>query len=270
MNNDLKHRVREFWERESCGEVYATGDSEKEYYDSLCLARYKLEPYIVSFARFTDAKGKDALEIGVGMGADHRLLAEARPATLTGIDLTPRAVTHTRKMLESNGLSSRLLVTDAERMPFRNASFDFVYSWGVLHHSPDTAQAFREAWRVLRPGGTARIMIYHSSSVTGYMLWFRYGLLRGRPFRPLRDIYAHHLESPGTKAYSVADAKVLCAMFRSVDIRTRLNFGDLLQGEAGQRHRGPLLRIAKAVWPRWLIRVLFRRRGLLMMIEARK
>src|SRR6266446_1211289 len=61
----------------------------------------------------------------------------------------------------------------------------------------------------------------------------------GRPRRSLADVYAHHLESPGTKAYSLAEARSMFSEFSQVDIRTVLNFGDLLEGAAGQRHRGP-------------------------------
>ena len=50
-------------------------------------------------------------------------------------------------------------------------------------------------------------MIYHRRSLVGLMLWLRYGLLAGRPGRSLDEIYAQHLESPGTKAYSPARAR---------------------------------------------------------------
>jgi ubiquinone/menaquinone biosynthesis C-methylase UbiE len=163
-----------------------------------------------------------------------------------------------------------LRVADAEALPFDDNSFDVVYSWGVLHHSPDTPRALREVHRVLRPGGRARVMIYHKYSPVGYMLWARYALLRGRPFRNLDDVYFHHLESPGTKAYTVPQAREMCRDFSRVNARAMLGFGDLLQGEVGQRHRGPLLTLAKKLYPRPLVKLLFRRQGLLLLIDAIK
>ena len=66
------------------------------------------------------------------------------------MDLTERAVAHTRRRLELFGLSSQLSVGDAENLKFDNASFDHVYSWGVLHHSPNTPKAIDEVYRVLK------------------------------------------------------------------------------------------------------------------------
>jgi len=68
------------------------------------------------------------------------------------------------------------------------------------------------------------------------------------------DIYACHLEGPGTKAFSESEARAMLSSFLSVDIRIGFGRGDLLSGAGGQRHRGVLLRVGKALWPRWLVR----------------
>ena len=145
-----------------------------------------------------------------------------------------------------------------------------VYSWGVLHHSPDTPKAISEVHRVLKPGGLAKIMIYHKYSVIGLMLWIRYALLKGNPFRSLASLYADHLESPGTKAYSIQDAQALLKDFKDVNIQTVLTHGDLLTSGAGQAHRGLFLSVARVIWPRWLIRTFFKHNGLFMLITAHK
>lgn len=268
--DDLKLQVHDFWNQGSCGEVYAQGEHDTEKYETHCRTRYELEPYIPEFAKFQTGALRDVLEIGVGMGADHAQWAKSGPRTLVGIDLTPRAVDHTQQRLRQFGLKSDLRVGDAENLEFDEESFDIVYSWGVLHHSPQTPKAINEVWRVLRPGGTARIMIYHRYSIVGYLLWLRYGLMAGQPFRSLEDIYHHHLESPGTKTYSLRQAEEMFARFATVNVCSQLSFGDLLQGEVGQKHSGILLSMAKRLWPRGLIRLLFRNHGLYLMIEAQK
>lgn len=264
-----KKQVHDFWDRASCGEELYLAGLGPDDYRRQAASRYRLEPFIPEFAGFEQWCGKRVLEIGVGLGADHQRFAEAG-ALLAGVDLTERAVEHTRRRFRELGLSSDLRVADVESLPYADGMFDLAYSWGVLHHSPRTATAVSEVLRVLKPHGTAKVMIYHKHSLVGLMLWVRYALLRLRPFTTLDEIYAKHLESPGTKAYTVSDAKQLFGGFANVEVDTVLTHGDLLASRAGQRHRGPLLAIARWIWPRWLIRRMFPKRGLFMLITAVK
>jgi ubiquinone/menaquinone biosynthesis C-methylase UbiE len=264
-----KDDVKAFWNAEACGEVLLEGSAE-ERFETQARARYKLEPYIAAFARFEEGRGKDVLEIGVGLGADHREWARHTPRRLCGVDLTERAIEMTKQRFASMGLQSELCTADAEQLPFEDSSFDVVYSYGVLHHTPDTQSAVNEVWRVLRPGGKARIMIYHSPSIVGGLLWARYGLLRARPFMSLADVYSDYLESPGTKAYSVEDARKLFRRFKHLNIHVQLSHGDLLDGPVGQRHPSLALVAAKALWPRKLIKRIGSGYGTGLMIEASK
>lgn len=264
-----KQRVHDFWNEAACGENLYLQGTDRRSYESQARKRYELEPYIAEFAGFDHARGRRVLEIGVGLGADHQRFAEAG-AVLAGIDLTRRAVEHTARRLAAFGLSSQLAIGDAEHLAFPDDSFDLVYSWGVLHHTPDTPRAVGEVWRVLKRGGTAKVMIYHAWSLVGLMLWIRYALLGLQPWLSLREIYARYLESPGTKAYSVAQARRLFSAFSDVSIRVVLTHGDLLESMAGQRHRGMLLSLARKIWPRALIKRFLSGLGLFMLIEARK
>jgi ubiquinone/menaquinone biosynthesis C-methylase UbiE len=213
--------------------------------------------------------GKRVLEIGVGLGADHQLLAEAG-AVLDGIDLTQRAVDHTGERFRQLGLTSNLQRADAENLPFADRSFDMVCSWGVIHHTPDTKRAAREIIRVLKPGGTFKVMIYNKHSIVGAMLWLRYALLAGKPFRSMADIYSNHLESPGTKAYTPAESATLFPDTIGLKQRVVLTHADLLEGAAGQRHTGPVISFARAIWPRWLFRRFAPGAGLFLLIEGRR
>src|SRR5262245_43152325 len=88
-----KQAVRYFWEAAASGEkAYAIGPTEVEALDAQARERYELEPYLKPFAHFEDGAGKDVLEIGVGLGADHLEWAKAGPKSLTGVDLTARAI----------------------------------------------------------------------------------------------------------------------------------------------------------------------------------
>ena len=258
--------VRDFWDRASCGEDMLLPDQTVAGYAAETSERYRLEPYIPAFAGFAKSRGERVLEIGVGLGADHEQFHRAG-ALPVGVDLTPRAIEHTGRRLAQLGFQSDLQVANAEALPFAEASFDRVYSWGVLHHSTDTPKAIAEAVRVLKPGGQFRIMIYNKWSLIGLMLWLRYGLLRGRPFTSLRAIYAEYLESPGTKAYTPREARnLVLPWLRDVFVQVELTHGDLLESGAGQRHEGAVLALARALWPRPLLRLLCKNNGLFLLI----
>ena len=264
-----KKAVEQFWDKASCGEDLYLQNQQRDGYLEHARLRYELEPVIEEFAEFSAAAGKQVLEIGVGLGADHQRFAQAG-AHLTGIDLTARAVTHTRRRLAMFGFNSALSIGDAENLEFPSDAFDLVYSWGVLHHSPNTPRAVSEVHRVLRPGGVAKVMIYHKWSLVGYMLWIRYALLRLRPWMTLTEIYARYLESPGTKAYSAGEAKRIFASFADVQIRTWLTHADLLESAAGQRHGGAILSLGRRILPRRLLRRCAGSHGLFMLIQAVK
>jgi ubiquinone/menaquinone biosynthesis C-methylase UbiE len=127
------------------------------------------------FIPFDQLREKDVLEIGVGQGTHAQLIAK-RCRSFTGIDLTAHAAAMTSKRLRLFKLPGNVLQMDAEEMSFSNNSFDFIWSWGVIHHSADTRQVLKEIHRVLRPNGKCVIMVYHRS---WWNSWVVCGLLKG-------------------------------------------------------------------------------------------
>ena len=119
------------------------------------------------------------------------------------------------------------MIADGEHLPFAAETFDVVYSNGVLHHTPDTAGAIREVHRVLRPGGTAKVMLYHRNSLN---YWFeiilRRGLLggeflRGRSAEEIMSRvieFSDHDARPLVKVYSRKEAQALFGEFREVAV----------------------------------------------------
>jgi len=104
--------------------------------------------------------------------------------SFTGIDLTEYAVKSTTERMRCFGLSANILRMDAEQLQFPDNSFDFIWSWGVIHHSSNTRRILQEMHRVLRPGGKAITMVYHRSFWYYYILGGLFnGILRGRLFK---------------------------------------------------------------------------------------
>jgi SAM-dependent methyltransferase len=175
------------------GEIpYATGSAEhlveveRRFLTEAWFAQRDGAPPFSALIPFDQLIGKDVLEIGCGTGVHTRMLAAAG-ANVAAVDLTPTAVELTTKRLALAGLLADVREADAESLPFADASFDFIWSWGVIHHSSDTTRVIGEIARVLRPGGRLGLMVYHRTSLTywvNYVLYrgvVRGGLLRERP-----------------------------------------------------------------------------------------
>jgi len=259
----LKEEVRGFWNSDPCGSRYL---GDRADFEAHARARYQLEPYIHEFAGFTQSSGQSVLEVGVGMGADYLEWLKAG-AQATGVDLSSASLEWAKRRCEMAGYRPDLRVSDAERLPFPDNTFDIVYSYGVMHHSPDTSQCVGEARRVLKPGGALRIMIYHHPSLTGFMLWLCYGFLRDKS---LRQSVHEHLESPGTKSYTQEEAREMLQGFEQVELRQAFSPGDLLLNEPSARFQGLAYRIVWRLYPRFLVRTLGAKLGLFLLISARK
>ena len=160
----LKERVRAFWQAHPFGTKFADAEpGTQRFYELVEEHRYRTESHIPAAADFGGARGLRVLEIGCGLGTDGAQFSKSG-ADYTGVDLTEAAVELARKRFEIFNLPGKFRTADAENLDFSDASFDLVYSHGVLHHTPDTPRAVGEIHRVLRPGGRAIVMLYHRNS----------------------------------------------------------------------------------------------------------
>lgn len=236
--------VAAFWDATPCGTQNATAaPGTAEFYAQIEAHRYRHEPFIREFARFDQARDRDVLEIGVGAGTDFVQWVRAG-ARAHGVDISAASLAHVERRLALEGRqAASLRHAPAEALPFPDASFDLVYSWGVLHHGESIAKALAEIARVLRPGGAGRVMLYHRRSLTAVWVWTKWALLRGRPWRSVNDCLARHVESPGTRAVTTAEvAAWLAPLAVSVErIRPVLTAQDRLT------HHGALAPAAGAV-----------------------
>jgi ubiquinone/menaquinone biosynthesis C-methylase UbiE len=148
--------------------------------------------------------GKRVLEIGCGMGLHTETLARAG-ADVTAIDLTPTAIEATTKRLALRGLTARLIRADAEVLPFDDQSFDFVWSWGVIHHSSSTARVVRHIARVLRPEGECRIMVYNREGMSARVTLLKDHLLGGGFLHRSFEETLYHVTDGFSARYYVAE-----------------------------------------------------------------
>ncbi len=264
----LKEQVKAFWEANPCDVKEAEPALDEAYFQTFAQQRYASHPYIAAFADFEASAGQRVLEVGIGVGTDFCQWAAAG-AKAVGVDLTTQAVQLTTQHLRALALSADVHLADCEDLPFADHSFDVVYSFGVLHHTPNTERAIGEVLRVLKPGGRIRIMLYHKRSWVTLKVYLLHGLLALRPWASLDRLLADHMESRGTKAYTVAEVQAMFAGFEGVSVQPTLTCYDTWRGYETSP-RGRWLTWARRLWPAWLVRQCGDRFGWNLLISGTK
>jgi 2-polyprenyl-3-methyl-5-hydroxy-6-metoxy-1,4-benzoquinol methylase len=238
--------------------------------------RYRQEPHIPELVGFENWVGADVLEVGCGIATDGVQFARAG-ANYTGVDFSDVALDLAQRQFELNDLSGQFTQVTLPNLPFRDESFDLVYSFGVLHHIPETTAAIAEIHRVLRPGGHALVMVYHRRSLNYYvtimglrrllaalLLIPRGTHLVGRLTRERADVLeghrellrshgwhyladrglflSHNTDGPGnplSKVYTRRDAQRLFAAFQ--DVRPHVRYLNMRVYPGGEKiARSPL------------------------------
>jgi SAM-dependent methyltransferase len=278
-------RRREFWTKYQPGFRATPAEVGTErFFREVEQDRYALEPHIPEVVRFADWRDRDVLDAGCGIGTDAAQFARAG-ARYTGLDFSPTALDLARRRFELAALEGAFVQGSVTELPFGDRSFDLVYSNGVIHHVPETERAVREFHRVLRPGGTALVMVYHRSSfnyrftilvlrrslaglllVPGAsaaistltrespeLLEGHRRLLAAHGLRYLRDpqlFLSHNTDGPGnplSKVFTRADARRLFDGF--ADVRTTVRYLNLRSYPGGRRLART--RLARRLQRRW-------------------
>ena len=162
--------VKGFWDANPCQSHLSRERDRRRYFEDISKKRYQgREWHLPTVAKFDSFRGKDVLEIGCGIATDGLEFAK-NGANYVGVDLTPHSIELARERFGLFGIPGRFEVANAEEsLPFADASFDHVYSFGVIHHSPVPERIVEEIHRVLRRGGTLTVMLYNRSSINYYI-----------------------------------------------------------------------------------------------------
>lgn len=191
---------------------------------------YKRKLLPVTELRPEKIKNQNFLEIGCG-GGGHSSYFKKMGANITSVDLTPERVISTAKKFSLIEPTDKGLVcvADAENLPFKNDSFDIVYSNGVLHHSENTGKCFEEVYRVLKPSGTAVIMLYSRHSAQFWGNLFIKAIVTGEMFRFREPEWLGRLsegkpkfgttKNPLTRVYSAEEIKQTLKNFEIISMR---------------------------------------------------
>ncbi len=208
--------VREFWQAHINNEYYTEAERASDsYFDDIEQRRYDTHYHLPELFESLDGAGLRLLEVGCGIGVDSIQLAR-RGFAVTAVDLTENALAVARQFAAHRGASIDFRLGNAEGLDFPDQSFDAVYSFGVLHHTPDIERSVAEVHRVLRPGGTAHVMLYHRDSLVNLV----HRALR-LPYESPADRQDH---CPVVYTFSRSGVRNLFRDFSSVDVHSAYPF----------------------------------------------
>lgn len=208
--------VKDFWETHVNNEYYTDeAQASEAYFSEIETQRYRWHYHLRDLLRSLEGSEGRLLEIGSGIGVDSIQLARCG-FDVTALDLTDNAIRVARQFAQHCGVTIDFQLGNAERLDFPDESFDAVYSFGVLHHTPDIEQAVGEVRRVLRPGGVAHVMLYHRNSLVN----LTHKVLR-LPYESPRDRKDH---CPVVYTFSRRAARRLFGEFSKVSVRSEYPF----------------------------------------------
>lgn len=164
--------VRRFWDARPCNVQHSHKPrGTREYFDEVEHKKFMAEPHIPAFCEFDRWKNKRVLEIGAGIGTMAINFARVG-AEYTGVELSGESLALTQQRFDVYGYTGRFYQGDAEKLRdfVPQELYDLVFSWGVIHHSPNPGMILAQARDYLAPGSVLKIMVYAADSWKNYMI----------------------------------------------------------------------------------------------------
>jgi cyclopropane fatty-acyl-phospholipid synthase-like methyltransferase len=197
--------VKKYWNNRPCNINHSSAEiGTAEYVRQVAAKRYYVEPHITEFANFKSYRGKNVLEIGSGIGTDAISFASNGANVFSG-DISDNSVDISRKNAASLNLKNLIFFEhdfQNSQLPVA-AEFDLIYSFGVIHHSPNPQIIFNNLKQWAGPNTEIKIMVYYKYSTKAIALYLRYGFLRKRSFDEAVAVQSEaQKNSPYTFTYS--------------------------------------------------------------------
>ncbi|HSW76688.1 MAG TPA: class I SAM-dependent methyltransferase [Candidatus Saccharimonadales bacterium] len=162
--------VRAFWDNRVCNINHSQKEiGTKDYFNEVEAKKYHVEPHILTFSEFDKFTNKRVLDLGCSMGT--MLISFARAgAIVTGVDLSSVSLDLCRKRLDVFGLKADLYCGNAEELDtfLPVEKYDLIYSFGVIHHSPNPKKIIEQLSYYLKPEGELRMMVYSAVSYKAF------------------------------------------------------------------------------------------------------
>lgn len=216
-------KVKEFWNRRPCNIKHSTKPKNSlEYFEEVESRKYFVEPHIKLFAEFEKWKGKKVLEIGCGIGTEAINFAR-NGADLTIIELSDASLEITKKRFEAYGLKANFVLGNAENIDILlndGIKFDLIWSFGVIHHSPNPDIILKKCKNFLKDDGELRIMVYSKISYKLFYFMKETGIWNMESIDELISMYSEaQTGCPITYSYTYEEARKLFSDYQIIEIK---------------------------------------------------
>jgi SAM-dependent methyltransferase len=164
--------VKQFWDNRPCNIRHSEQPiGSKEYFNEVERKKFFVEPHILSFTNFTQWNGKSVLEIGCGIGTAAINFAKAG-ATYTGVELSEESLKLTKQRFQVYEQQGSFYSGNAEQLSdfLPEQKFDLIYSFGVIHHTPNPKNVINEIKEFMHKDSTLKIMVYAKHSWKNFMI----------------------------------------------------------------------------------------------------
>jgi len=208
--------VAQYWNTRPCNIRHSNKEiGTKEYFEEVEKRKYFVEPHIPDFAEFSRWNGKRVLEIGCGIGTDTISFARAG-AIVTAVELSEESLAIAKKRAEVFGFEKSITFYQAnaeilsDTVPLPDNPYDLIYSFGVIHHTPNPENVIEQIKKYAGRDTMLRIMVYNKRSWKVLWILLTEGKLR---FWKLNELIAQNSEAqtgcPVTYTYTKRSVKRL-------------------------------------------------------------
>ena len=164
--------IKKYWNDRPCNVKHSKEEiGTKKYFDEVEKKKLTVEPHIKTFSNFDEWNGKKVLEIGCGL-ATAGINFASHGADYTGVELSDESLKLAKKRFDVYQMQGKFFSGNAEHLstfvPIK--TYDLIYSFGVIHHSPNPEKIISEIKKYMNENSILKIMLYAKNSWKNYMI----------------------------------------------------------------------------------------------------
>ena len=164
--------IKKYWNDRPCNVKHSKEEiGTKKYFDEVEKKKLTAEPHIKTFSNFDEWNGKKVLEIGCGL-ATAGINFASHGADYTGVELSDESLKLAKQRFDVYGMNGNFFSGNAEHLstfvPIK--TYDLIYSFGVIHHSPNPEKIISEIKKYMNENSILKIMLYAKNSWKNYMI----------------------------------------------------------------------------------------------------